>query len=183
MIDNQQQLINLSKDILYLVGSILGIIGFIRTFKKREYCSFNYKTDFGNEVEPYLICLRSNMYNLKVSNSKRAVFVVKYPSTAIASFENRKTVLTSTLERASFFPLFKEEEFLVIDNNDFKMDVLYFEYEDKYQNKYKQQFSFDSTEIGNNERIKRTNRSCYLLSKRQYRFMFIWLPLFKRFKH
>ncbi|WDF78817.1 hypothetical protein PQ469_02195 [Mucilaginibacter sp. KACC 22773] len=69
--------INIAKDILYLIGSILGIIGFFRTIKKRENSGFNYRTDFGNEVEPFVICIRGNIYNLEVTNKDRSVMVQK----------------------------------------------------------------------------------------------------------
>ncbi|HTN19705.1 MAG TPA: hypothetical protein VL125_04485 [Pelobium sp.] len=175
-----QQTINLSKDILYLIGSILGIIGFIRTFKKRDYCVLNYRTDFGNEVEPYLICLKSDMYNLKVSNTERAVIVSKYPSSILPTYDGRLDLPKKLLVEASFFPLFKESEFLVLDNRNFKIGKLIFTYEDKYENKYKQEFSFDESEIGNHDRIKRTNRSCYILTKRRSRFLYMWFPLFNK---
>lgn len=176
----QQIIINLSKDILYLIGSVLGIIGFIRTLKKREYCGLNYKTDFGNEVEPYLICLRADMYNLSISNSERAVFVLKYPSNSLPTYEAIKNQASNITVKASFFPILKEGEFLVIDNRNFKMGKIQFNYEDKFQNQYKQQFSFDESEIGSADRIKRANRSCYTLTKRKYRFLYIWLPLFSK---
>jgi hypothetical protein len=177
MVNDEQQVINLSKDILYLIGSVLGIIGFIRTLKKEDYCSLSYKTDFGNEVEPYLICLKGDMYNLSVSNSERAVFVKKYKATVIPAYESRKSVSGSDIDRAAFFPILKEQEFIVIDNNDLKMKKMYFHYEDKFSNKYKQTFSFDERDIGNNDRIKRINHSHYILSKRKFRFLYIWFPI------
>lgn len=180
MIYNNQSLINLSKDILYLIGSVLGVIGFFRTLKKRDYCSLNYKTDFGNEVEPYLICLKGDIYNLSITNGDRAVFVLKYPSSVIPAFENRKDTPAGSIDRAAFYPILKEQEFIIIDNKDFKMKKMHFHYEDKYSNKYKQTFSFDETEVGNNDRIKRVNRSCYILTKRKYRFLYIWFPLINR---
>jgi hypothetical protein len=175
--DANQQLINLSKDILYLVGSVLGIIGFIRTLKKRDYVSLNYKTDFGNEVEPYVMCLKGDMYNLSISTTDRAVMVQKYPSTASPSFENRKKCFNKYDRRSSFYPIVKEMEFLVIDNKDFEMGKLHFKYEDKYSNHYRQGFTFDNNEIGALDRIKRTSRSCYRLTKRRHRFLYIWFPL------
>ena len=177
--NDQQQLINLYKDILYLIGSVLGIIGFIRTLKKVDYSCLNYKTDFGNEVEPYLICLKGDLYNLNITTSERAVFVRKYPADIIPAHEQRKNVPAANIERSAFFPIMKEREFVVIDNNDFKMGKLYFHYEDRYSNKYKQIFTFDQTEVGNDERIKRVNRSCYKLTKRKFRFLRIWLPSLK----
>ena len=180
MVNDGQQVINLSKDILYLIGSVLGIIGFIRTLKKVDYCSLNYKTDFGNEAEPYLICLKGDMYNLSITNKERAVFVKKYQSNVIPAYENRKIVLTSEIDRSAFFPILKEGEFIVIDNNDFKMDKLYFHYEDKFDNKYKQVFLFDKNEIGNNDRIKRVNRSFYILTKRKFWFLYLWFPLLNK---
>lgn len=180
MIDNNQQLITFSKDILYLIGSVLGIIGFIRTLKKRDYCSLNYKTDFGNEVEPYLLCLRADMYNLSVSNSQRAIMVEKFSGKTIPAYDSRKDIPATQIERAAFFPIVKEQDFLLIDNHKLEMEPLVFCYEDKYNNKYKQVFSFDKSEIGNEDRIKKVSRSCYNLTKRRYRFMYIWFPLFTK---
>lgn len=174
--NNNQDLISFYKDILYLIGSVLGIVGFIRTLKKVDHCCLNYRTDFGNEVEPYLICLKSNMYNLLVTSKERAVFVHKYPSHIPPLHGHRQTVPTGTTERSTFFPVLKEQEFIVVDNNDFKMGRLYFYYEDRYSNKFRQEFTFDQTEVGNTERIKRANRSCYRLTKRKIRFLGMWFP-------
>jgi hypothetical protein len=121
MTKNSQDLINVYKDILYLIGSVLGIIGFVRTLKKIDYCTFNYRTDFGNEVEPYLVCLKGNIYNLQISNKERAVFVQKYPANIPPVHEHR-TKLPATVERSSFFPIVKEQEFIVVDNNTLSMD-------------------------------------------------------------
>jgi hypothetical protein len=170
-----QDIINLYKDLLYLVGSILGIIGFIRTLKKIDYCTLNYRTDFGNEVEPYLVCIKGTLYNLQISNKHRAVFVHKYPSNIPPLYEHR-TKMPAAIERSSFFPVVKEQEFILIDNNDLKMNDLYISFEDKYSNRYRQIFRFDGTETSNNERIKRTNRSCYSLEKRKLRILWIWIP-------
>jgi len=173
-------LINISKDILYLIGSVLGMIGFFRTIKKREYSGFNYRTDFGNEVEPFLICLRGNIYNLAISNHERSVMVQKYTSDVIPNFDALKTN-RSVSERSAFYPVVKEGEFLKIDNNSRDLKDLKLEYEDRFQNHYYQVFSFDKNEIGNLERIKRTNRSCYKLTARKYRFLHIWLPLTSKY--
>lgn len=175
MTKNSQELIDLYKDILYLIGSVLGIIGFIRTLKKVDHCTFNYKTDFGNEVEPYLICLKGDIYNLQVSNKERAVFVKKYPAN-IPPLHEHRTKLPTSPEHSSFFPIVKEQEFILIDNNNLSMDDHYLFYEDKYSNHYRQIFRFDKTEIGNKERIKRANRSCYILERRKLKFLGIWIP-------
>ena len=169
------ELINFYKDILYLIGSILGIIGFIRTLKKIDNCSFSYRTDFGNEVEPYVVCLKGSIYNLQVSNAERAVFVQKYPAT-IPPLHEHRTKMPATVERSSFFPILKEQEFILIDNNRLEMTDIYLFYEDKFSNKYRQILRFDKSEIGNSERIKRTNRSCYILEKRRLYFLGLWIP-------
>jgi hypothetical protein len=170
-----QDLINIYKDILYLIGSVLGIIGFVRTLKKIDYCTFNYRTDFGNEVEPYLICLKGNIYNLQVSNKQRAVFVHKYPA-SIPPLHEHRTKLPAIVEHSSFFPILKEQEFILVENHKLDMENLLLHYEDKYSNRYRQVLRFDKAEIGNDERIKRTNRSCYVLSKRKLRFLGLWIP-------
>ena len=177
---NAQQFINQSKDILYLIGSVLGIIGFIRTLKKREYCSLSFKTDYGNEVEPYLLCLRGTIYNLSISDDKGSVIVNKYPSGSIPSFHSRSEIGKAVLEEASFFPVLKEFDFFVVQNKKLKTIKLEFIYEDKYRNVYKQQFWFDPDEIGNMDRIQRKNRSCYHITRRKYRFMYIWFPLWAK---
>lgn len=170
-----QEQINLYKDILYLIGSVLGIIGFIRTLKKIDYCTFSYRTDFGNEVEPYLVCLKGTIYNLQINNKERAVSVRKYPSN-IPPLHEHRTKLPATVEHSSFFPIVKEQEFILVDNNSLSMGDLYFYYEDKYSNRYRQMLRFDRSEIGNNERIKRTNRSCYILRKRKLKILRMWIP-------
>jgi hypothetical protein len=80
------------------------------------------------------------------------------------------------VERSSFFPIVKEQEFILVENNNLAMEDLLLHYEDKYGNRYRQVFRFDKTEIGNDERIKRTNRSCYILGKRKLRFLGLWIP-------
>lgn len=175
MANNTQLLINLYKDILYLIGSILGIIGFIRTLKKIDYCEFNYRTDFGNEVEPYLVCLKGNIYNLQVSNSDRAVFVQKYPADVPPLHEHR-TKIAAKAERSSFFPIIKEQEFILVENHQLNMKDLLLTYEDKYRNRYRQIFRFDQSEVGSADRIKRTNRSCYILKRRRLKVLGCWLP-------
>jgi hypothetical protein len=172
---DHQVLINLYKDILYLIGSVLGIIGFIRTLKKIDYCELNYRTDFGNEVEPYLVCLKGNIYNLQISNAERAIFVQKYPAD-IPPLHEHRTKTAGKMERSSFFPILKEQEFILVDNHDLNMKDLYLTYEDKYRNYYRQVFRFDKSELGNNDRIKRTNRSCYILKKRRLKVLGLWLP-------
>ena len=168
--------ISTSKDVLYLIGSVLGIVGFVRTFKKRDNSGFNYRTDFGNEVEPFLVCLRGNIYNLEVSNKDRSVMVQKYSSDIIPNYDVIKNS-KSVPERSAFYTIIKEGEFLKVENHDLKMKDIYLRYEDSFQNHYYQKFSFDQKEIGNTDRIKRTNRSCYKLTKRKYRVCYIWFPL------
>ena len=45
------------KDITYFVSFLIGLFTFLKTFRKKEYVSIDYKTEYGDEVERLLIGL------------------------------------------------------------------------------------------------------------------------------
>lgn len=162
------------KDVLYITGSVFGIIGFIRTIAKREKSELNYKTELGNEVRPFLVCIRGDIYNLNISGSDASHEVQKLPIGFNISHYKYKKFDESIIDESCFFPVIKEGEILCVLNDKLKMPKIRLEYEDKYHNKYYQTFEFNDADIGNNDRIKRQSRSCYILSKRRIRFIWMW---------
>lgn len=168
----------LAKDIFYLIGSILGILGFIRTLKKWDKCEFTYRTEFGDEVKPFLVCIRGDIFNLEIreDESHKSIIALKFPSNTILSRVKYKEVDEKIIDKSSFFPILKETEVLCIPNDNLKMPRVLFSYEDKYHNKYRQTFEFDRTVIGSEERLKSKSRSCYKLSGRRFKFIWFWIP-------
>jgi hypothetical protein len=162
------------KDWLYLLGSILGIIGFIRTLQKRDKCMFNYRTEFGDEVHPFLVCIRGEIYNLEISSSKESFEALKLPIKTNLSRFKYKELNEKEIDTSSFFPIIKETEIICIPNEKLNLPLIYLKYEDIYQNRYFQTFSFDNSEVGNLERVRRKSRSCYKISRRHFKFLWIW---------
>lgn len=162
------------KDIFYFAGSVSGIISFILTIKKREKCEFNYRTEFGNEIQPFLVCIKGDIFNLNIHNEKESIFVHKYPSQTNLSRIKYKDFDDSLIDKSSYFPVLKEGEILSLNNEDLKMLRIYLKYEDQYRNRYSQTFEFHNPDIRDNDRSMRKSRSCYVLSKRKFRFLWIW---------
>lgn len=164
------------KDILYLIGSILGIIGFIRTLKKRDYCQFTYRTEFGDEVNPFLICIKGDIFNPEISDKDKSQYVVKLPKEFQFSKYKFNQKIANAYDESAFFPLLKEGDALLLQNEGLCMQKIYLKYQDRYHNNYYQAFEFMKTEVRNDERLKRKSRSCYKLSDRYWKILKIWFP-------
>jgi hypothetical protein len=167
------------KNIFYLVGSVLGIIGFIRTIIKREKCELNYKTELGDEVHPFLVCIRGDIYNLDIASSEYSFEVLKLPQNFVLSRFKYNEYDKSIIEESCFFPVIKEGETLCLQNDNLDMPKLFLRYEDKYHNKYFQTIEFNKSDMGGDKRIKKLSRSCYNISKRHFRAFWIWMPIKK----
>lgn len=167
------------KDLLYLVGSILGIVGFIRTLKRRDKCEFNYRTELGDEVKPFIICIRGEIFNLEITDKSQSVFALKYPQGTNLSQVKYKKIDSDTIDRSSYFPIIREGEVISIPNDNLDMPRIFLQYEDKFHNRYYQTFEFNTKDIHRDERKKRKSRSCYLLSRRYFRFLWVWFPQIK----
>lgn len=171
------QSLSFVKDVFYLIGSCLGIITFILTIKKRDKSVFTYRTEMGNEVKPMLICIRGSMYNIRVSNAGKSVYVHKLPQGFKYSSIKRNEHSLAELDEASFFPSLKEGEALLIDNEDIELDMK-IEFEDQYRHSYYQTFRVLKNQIGNPSRFdKNKSQSLYKLSKRWRRRLWIWYKL------
>ena len=131
--------ISLIKDIFYLIGSSLGILTFMMSINKRDKSIFTYRTEMGNESHPMLICIRGNVYNVKIINRGKSYYVHKLPTTFKFSSVRRNEHNLSEYDESSFFPSLKEGEALLINNErlDLSMKI---SYEDQFRNKYFQVF-------------------------------------------
>lgn len=166
------------KNILYITGSILGIIGFYRTVKKRDNTVFTYRTRYGNEVYPFLFCIRGDAYNINISNGRKSIFVFRYPGSTNFSKLQESKLGTGSNDESSFFAVISQGEALCFNNDKFDLGSIIIHYEDQYSNKYKQYFSFDKVLKDRfNEQVK--SQRYYTVSKRYRRFLWVWLPLGK----
>jgi len=166
--------LGLIKDIFYLIGSCLAVITFIMTVRKRDKSMFTFRTEMGNESKPMLICIRGNMYDLKIFNNGNSYYVHKLPASFKFSSIKRNEYNQSEFDESSFYASLKEGEALLINNE--KLDLsLKIEYEDQFRNKYFQIFKLRKDQIGNPERFKKNkSQSLYRLSRRKKRFLLIW---------
>ena len=164
------------KDILYIIGSILGIIGFFRTLKKRDKCEFSYRTVLGDEVTPYLVVTKGDILNLEITTEQESVFAYKYPPNTNISQIKYGKMKSELIDESSFFPILKETEFISIPNENQKMPLIFLQFEDRYHNNYYQKFSFNFDDVRNGNRQKHNSKSCYILSNRYWRFLWIWFP-------
>lgn len=166
--------ISLIKDYFYLIGSCLGIITFFMTIRKRDKCMFTYRTEMGNESRPMLICIRGNMYTLKISNNKSSHYAHKLPASFKFSSIRENEYEKSEFDESSFFACLREGEALLINNDNLDL-CLKLEYEDQFRNKYFQTFNLQKNQIGNPGRFKKNkSQSLYKLSKRKKRFLWVW---------
>lgn len=164
------------KDIFYLIGSVLGIAGFFMVLKKRTRCELNYRTELGDEVNPFLTAIRGDIFNLEISDVNESFEVEKLPANTNLSRVKYKEIDEKQIDATCFFPIFREGETFRISNPEMEMPKLKFSYEDKFHNKYYQTFEFEKSHIKREERIKRKSRSCYNLSNRYWRFLWRWFP-------
>lgn len=171
--------IELYKDILYLIGSILGIIGFFRTLKKSDLSEFNYRTEEGDEEKPFLVCIRGDIFNLTLTDNSESIIAMKYHKDTILSKVKYQEVDFTIIDQAAFFPIIREGDILRLKNENLDLPKVYLRFEDKYHNKYYQTFEFYREDI-KNDRASRKSRSCYKLSKRHWRFLWIWFPWFNK---
>lgn len=170
------------KDILYLIGSVLGIVGFFRTLKRRDLCEFNYRTEFGDEVRPFLVCIRGDIFNLELTGNSKSIIAKKYPPGTLLSKVKYQQVKYEDIDESAFFAILREGEVLGLNNEKFSLPKVILKFEDQYHNKYYQTFEFNEDEIDDEERMKRKYRSCYKISKRHWKFLWIWFPWFNKLK-
>ena len=162
------------KDIFYLIGSVLAIVAFVMTIRKRDKSMFTFRTEMGNESRPLLICVRGNMYNVNIYNNGVSYYAHRLPSSFKFSSVRRNEFDLNEYDESSFYACLQEGEALLIDNEKLNLN-LKIKYEDQFRNKYFQTFELIKSEIGNPKRLERNrSQSLYDISKRKKRLLWIW---------
>jgi hypothetical protein len=166
------------KDIFYLVGSLLGIITFILTVRKRDRSKLTFRTEMGNESCPMLFCIKGDIFNVRLRKDQKSQISYRLPSTFKFSSIRTNDYSKHEFDDSSFFPIIKEGEALLLINeieNDHANIKVKIEFEDQFGNLYYQLFTLLNSDIGNPKRFtKNRSQSLYRMSKRYKRFLWVW---------
>lgn len=128
------------KDVLYFMSFLIGLITFIKTFRKKEYCSLDYKTEYGDETNLYIFAIKDDLYNLKILSENQKLKAIKYTDLNISKLKHERN--SKSGDKSLYFPRIEKND--VIEIRDAKdLGKIKFEYEDKYSNKYYQFIHFD----------------------------------------
>jgi hypothetical protein len=154
------------KDITYFVSFLIALFTFLKTFRKKEYVSIDYKTEYGDEANLYIFAIKGIAYSVQIKNETYDILGKKYENLNISTqkFERNK----NTGDESSYFPKLGENEVIEIENA-FKKGKIEIEFRDKFDNRYSQTIEFDRK---TNEEFK--SKRYYNLSKRKV------YPLWKR---
>lgn len=156
------------KDIIYLLSFAIGLFTFIKTFRKKDYCSIDYKTEEGDEVNLYIFGIKDDLYNLQIVNNDPNINATKLNGINISQIKYKRADLEDSGDESLYFPFIDKNDFIEIKNAN-KLGPIQFKYQDKYSNKYSQTIEFDMTVDKSS-----ISRRYYKISKRRAH------PLWKR---
>jgi len=147
------------KDALYFISFLTALITFIKTFRKKEYCSLDYKTESGDETNLYIFGIKDDLYSLKILCENKKIEAIKYSDLNISEMKHNRNLKSG--DKSLYFPRIEKNDVIEIRN---AMDFgkIRFEYEDRYSNKYFQiiQFDFKTDKSFNSKRY-------YIMTKRK----------------
>ena len=102
------------KDITYFVSFLIALFTFLKTFRKKEYVSIDYKTEYGDEANLYIFAIKGIAYSVQIKNETYDILGKKYENLNISTqkFERNK----NTGDESSYFPKLGENEVIEIEN-------------------------------------------------------------------
>ena len=102
------------KDITYFVSFLIALFTFLKTFRKKEYVSIDYKTEYGDEANLYVFAIKGIAYSVQIKNETYDILGKKYENLNISTqkFERNK----NTGDESSYFPKLGENEVIEIEN-------------------------------------------------------------------
>jgi len=132
------------EDTIYLLSFIIGLITFIKTFRKKDYCSIDFKTEEGDEVNLYIFGIKDNLYNLQILNDKPNINATKLTGVNISQIKYKRADFKDKGDESLYFPSIERNDVIEIKNAN-ELGLIKFKYQDKYSNKYSQTIEFDIT--------------------------------------
>lgn len=149
------------KDTIYLLSFIIGLLTFVKTFRKKNYCSIDFKTEEGDEVYLYIFGIKDNLYNLQIFNDNPNINATKLKGVNISQIKYKRAEFKEKGDESLYFPFIDKDDVIEIKNAN-ELGLIKFEYQDKYSNKYSQTIEFDITADKNFN-----SRRYYKISKRK----------------
>ena len=147
------------RDLSYFITFLIGLITFIKTFRKKDFCELNFKTESGDEQHLYIFCTKSELYNLRITSELEGVNALKHKDINISKIKYNRDEIDG--DESLFFPTIKNNEVIEIIKAH-KLGKIRFDYEDKFSNAYFQTIKFDGKTDMNFK-----SRRFYKLSKRK----------------
>lgn len=128
------------KDVIYFISFLTALITFVKTFRKKEYCSLDYKTEPGDETNLYIFGIKDDLYSLRILSKNEKLVAIKYTDLNISEMKHTRN--SKSGDKSLYFPRIEKNDVIEI-RNAMNFGNIKFEYEDKYSNEYFQYIHFD----------------------------------------
>lgn len=155
------------KDFSYIITFFIGLITFIKTFRKRGFCCLDYKTEVGDEVNIYIFGIKDDVFNLKILCDNNKINATKFKNSEVSKIKNERDKMSGDV--SLYFPSIDKDDVIEIRHAN-ELGKIKFKFEDRYSNKYSQFIEFDQ-----NADLAFRSRRLYKMTKKKAH------PYWKRF--